>query len=84
MERFEWSFSGPDAERASLHPSIALFRTIAGRNHSRPRRRFLRARRLTSQDDNVEVWEDDARPAEPSGDESIPAESQDVPINLPT
>ena len=84
MERFEWFFSGPDIERAFLRPFIALFRAIAKRNRSKPRRRFLRSRRITSKDDNAEVWEDDVRPVEPSDDASIPAESQDAPLNLPT
>ena len=81
MERCESSFSGPDVGQDALHPSIALFRAIAKSNHLRPRRRFLRARCLASPDDHVEVWGDDVRPAEPSGDESVPAESQDVPLN---
>ena len=84
MERLDWSSSGSDAEKASPHSSIALLRTIAGRNHSRPRRGFLRARRLTSQEDNVDVWGDDLLQVGPSGDESIPPESLDVPLRLPT
>ena len=59
MERLAWPVSGPDAGRVSLHPAVGLFRAIVGRNHLRNRRRFVRAPRLTSQDDNVEVWEDD-------------------------
>ena len=39
---------------------------------------------LNSRADNVEVWGDDARRVDPSGDESIPAGSQDVSLNLPT
>ena len=75
---------GPDVEQASLRPSVAFFRTFAERNHLRSRRRFLRVRRLTSQDDNVEVWEDYVHTAEPSDHESIPAASQATPLNLPT
>ena len=83
MERYDWSFPACDTGRG-LHPSNGFFRATAERNHLRPRRRFLRARRLTSQDANVEVWEDDVLPVEPSGDESLPAESRNVPLNLPT
>ena len=84
MERYEWPISGPNAGQGSLRPAIAVLRAIAERNHSRARRRFLRARYLNSQADNVEVWEDDARRVDPSGDESFPAGSQDVSLNLPT
>ena len=69
MERYEWPFPEPNAEQDSLRPAIAEFRAIAGRNHSRARRRFLRARRLNSRGDNVEVWEDDVHHVDPSGDE---------------
>ena len=84
VERYEWSSSGPDADQASLHPTIALFHAIAESNHLRARRRFLRAQCLASQGDNVGVWEDDVHPVDPSDDESIPAESQEGPLNLPT
>ena len=84
MERNEWPFSGPNAEQDSLRPAIAVFRAIAERNHSRARRRFLRARCLAIQGGNGEVWEDDAHRADPSDDKGIPAESQDAPLNLPT
>ena len=47
MARNEWSVAGPEGARGSLHSTIAVFRTIAERDHARARRRFLRARRLT-------------------------------------
>ena len=84
MGRYEWSSYGPNIEQDSLHPTIAFFRTIAERNQSRARRRLLRARRLNSQDDAVEVLENDVHHVDPSDDEGIPPESQDVPLNLPT
>ena len=84
MGRLDWSFSGSNSEQASLRPSISLFRAIAERNHLRPRRRLLRARRLFSQDDNVEIWEDDVLPVGPSDEESIPPENPDAPLRLPT
>ena len=82
--RLGWSSSGSDSDQASLRPSISLFRAIAERNHLRPRRRFLRARRLSSQDDNVDIWEDDVLPVESSGDESILPENAEAPLRLPT
>ena len=83
MGRYEWSFSGPNTEQESLRPTLALFRTVAQRNHARARRRSLRARYLNSQDDIAEVREDDVHQVDPSDDESIPANSQEVILNLP-
>ena len=77
-------YQSPDSERASLHPFTAFFRTIAERQRLRDRLRLFRGRRLASQGGNVEVWEDDVHPVDPSGDESIPAESQDEPLNVLT
>ena len=65
-------------------PTIALFRTITERHHVRARRRFLRARCLTPLEDSWEVCDDDAYLVEPSEDESIPAQSSDVPLTLPS
>ena len=65
MERYAWPFPGPDTEQAPLRLAIALFRTIAERNHMRARRRFSRAQCLASQGGNVEVWGDDVHPVEP-------------------
>ena len=84
IERYKWSSSGPNAEQAPRRPTIAEFRAIPARNHSRARRRCPRAQCLTPQDNNVEVWENDAHLVEPSHDESTPAESQDAPLHLPT
>ena len=83
MERYEWSFSGHNNEEDSLRPSVALFRGIAGRNPSRPRRRFLRGRCI-NYGDNLVVREDDVQHVEPSEDGGNPAERQDVPLDLST
>ena len=84
MERYELPFAGPDAKQDSLHPTIALFRTIAGRNQCRARRRSLRGRCLNPKGDAAEVLGDDVHQVDPSDDEGIPAASQEVPLNLPT
>ena len=47
MARNARSFVGVEAERNSLHPTMASFRRIAERNQAKARRRYLRAGRLT-------------------------------------
>ena len=78
MERYWRPPSGPNAEQDSLRPTIALFRRVSERNHARARRRFLRARYLNPQSDIAEAWEDYVHQVDPSDDESIPADSQDL------
>ena len=75
-----WPQNGEDP----LHPTVALFRAIAECNSSHARRRLLRVRCINSQDDNVEVWEDDVHHVEASDEEGIPAERQDAPLDPPT
>ena len=83
MGRNEWSFSGSRTERELLRPTLAIFQTVAERNHARSRRRFLRARYFNTHDDTEDDWEDEVHHVGPSGDESIPAESQEETLNLP-
>ena len=84
MERFGWSSSGPNAEQGSLRPGLSVFRTIAERNHARGRRRYLCARYLISQDDILDVWEDDVHQVDPLDVEGVSVDSQEVNLNLPT
>ena len=83
MARNEWAFSSVSTQQETLRPTLALFRTVAGRNHARTRRRFLRARYFNLHDDTVDVWENGARHVAPSDDESLPAESLEETLNLP-
>ena len=78
MGRDEWPPSGSGTGRDLLRPTLALFRTVAERNHARSRRRLLRARYFNTRDDTVDDWEDEVRHVEPSDYESIPAESQET------
>ena len=66
-----------------MRPALALFRTVAERNHASPRRRFLRERYFDTHDDAVDVWEDGAHYVEPSDDARLPAEGLEDTLNLP-
>ena len=80
--RNDWAFMGPEAERNSLHPTTASFRMIAERNQARARRRYSRARRLTSLGDDGEPWGEDSYLDEHSADDSLPPEPSDFPLTL--
>ena len=82
MERNEWSFSGSSTEREPLHPTLAVFRTVAECNDANSRRNVLCARYFNTRDDAVDVWEDGAHHVGPSGDESLPAEGLEAPLHI--
>ena len=83
MTRYEWSFAGSEAEQKSSHPSILSFRSIAERYQARAPRRYLRARRLTSREDDGEVWDDDSFLEKLSAGESLSPDPSDPSLNLP-
>ena len=83
VERNDWSFVGAKVEQASLHPTITAFRRIAERNQAKARLRYLRARRMASQDANEEVWGEDSFSEEPSEDGSLPPDHSEFPLTLP-
>ena len=60
MERNGWTFIGAQGEQNALHPSMAAFRSNAEHNQATARLRYLRARRLDSQEDDGEVWGEDS------------------------
>ena len=82
MTQNEWSFLGSSAETNTLQPTLTFFRSVAQRNHARSRLRFLRARSL-SPHLNLDVWDDEAHYVDPSGDESLPLERPEDPLNFP-
>ena len=71
VARRGWSFFGSSEEPATIRPPIHLFRTIVQREHARARRRYLRARSISTYM-GCGVWEDDAHSVEPSDDEDLP------------
>ena len=82
MARNGWSFSGSSAETNTLQPTLAFSRSVAQRNHSRSRRRFLRARYPPSHP-GMDPWDDKHHYVEPSVDEDLPIELPDAPPNSP-
>ena len=82
MERNGCTFIGAQGEQNALCPPVATFPRIAERGQAKARIRYLRARRLGSQEDDGEVWGGDSFLDEPSADESRPPEISDIPFNL--
>ena len=72
VTRNDWPFAGAPEEQNSLPPTITSFPRTADRNQEKTRLRYLRARRMASQDDDGGVWGEDSFFAEPSADEIIP------------
>ena len=83
MEGSGWNFVGAEEEETNLRPSIASFRRIAERSQAKARLRYLRARRMASQESDGQVWGEDSFLEEPSADESPPpAHSEFPPLTL--
>ena len=82
MERHGWPPVGPAEEQTSLHPTLASFRRNAERNQAKGRLRYLRARRMASQDDDGEVWGEDSFLEEPSENEKLSPDHSDSPLTL--
>ena len=75
-------FLGAEGRRNSLHPSLASFRRIAERSQAKARLRYLRARRLDSQEEDGAVWGEGSTLDEASADESLPPENSDLLFTL--
>ena len=80
IKRRGWSFLGIPEDQTSLHPTITSPRRIAEKNQETARLRFLRARRMATQDDDEGAWGEDSFVAEPSDDESIPPDHPEFPL----
>ena len=71
--RHGWPRQDSATDSAPVAPSVALFRALARRNHSRSRRRYFRARSLSLVAAR-DLWKDKRHTVEDSEDEDIPVE----------